>query len=102
MLMRGLRARFGELDIVVAALLGPPPPCQIQVTTGPDGLPRALIRRERIDVVVSIYESWRERRRWWGRPVERDYYRLETAESHVRVIFYDLRGERWLLERRRI
>ena len=100
--LRGLRARFGELVIVVAALLGPPPPCQIQVTTGPDGLPRALIRRERIDVVVSIYESWRERRRWWGRPVERDYYRLETAESHVRVIFYDLRGERWLLERRRI
>lgn len=100
--LRGLRARFGELVIVVAALLSPPSPCQIQVTTDPHGLPRALIWRERIDEVVSIYEGWRERRRWWGRPVERDYYRLETAGSHVRIIFYDLRGEQWLLERRRI
>jgi hypothetical protein len=100
--LRGLRARFGEVAIVVAALLGSPSPCQIQVTTNPEGLPKALVWRERIHQVVSVYESWRERRRWWNRPVERDYFRLETAGSRVWVVFRDLRVDRWLLERRRI
>jgi hypothetical protein len=87
--LRGLRERFGEMIVVVASLLGPPPP-------------RALVWRDRIRQVETIYETWRERRCWWSRPVERDYFRLETDEGHVRVIFRDVRSGRWLLERRHI
>jgi nucleotidyltransferase/DNA polymerase involved in DNA repair len=104
--LRRLRERFGEMIVVVASLLGPPPPRPIHVTTGPDGLPRALVWRDRIHEVETVYEVWRERRRWWSRPVERDYFRLETADGQVRVVFRDLgRGAgaaRWLLERRHI
>ncbi len=98
--LRRLRERFGEMIIVVASLLGPPPPRAVHVTIGPDGLPRALVLPDRILPVAQVYEHWRERRRWWARPVRRDYYRLETDDGRVRVVFRDLEGERWWLERR--
>ncbi len=100
--LRRLRERFGELIVVVASLVGPPPPRPIQVTTAPDGLPRALVWRDRIREVATVYETWRERRRWWSWPVERDYFRLETRDGQVRIIFRDRRKDRWLLERRHI
>lgn len=100
--LRSLRERFGEMIVVVASLLGPPPPRPIQVTTDPAGAPRALVWRDRIREVVAIYEMWRERRRWWSLPVERDYFRLETEDGQVRVIFCDVGAGRWLLERRHV
>jgi DNA polymerase-4 len=100
--LRGLRERFGELIIVVASLIGPPLPRPIQVTTSPRGVPRALVWRDRIRQVATVYEVWRERTRWWSLPRERDYYRLETKDGQVRVIFRDLRTDRWLLERRHV
>jgi DNA polymerase-4 len=104
--LRMLRERFGEMIVVVASLLGPPLPRPIHVTTGPDGMPRALVWRDRFHEVEVIYEVWRERRCWWSRPVERDYFRLETADGQVRVVFRDLGRDagagRWLLERRHI
>jgi hypothetical protein len=98
--LRGLRTRFGELAIVVAALVTPPPPAVIQVTLGSQGSPRALIWHDRIHQVSAVYECWRERRRWWGIPVERNYYRLETTSGEVKLIFHDLRERQWLMERR--
>jgi DNA polymerase-4 len=98
--LRGLRTRFGELVVVVAALIAPPPPCPIQVTFGLQGLPRALVWHDRIHQVSAVYECWRERRRWWGTPVERDYYRLETTSGEIKLIFHDLREGQWLMERR--
>jgi hypothetical protein len=90
------------LIIVVAALVGPPPPRPVQVTTGARGVPLALVWRDRIHEVAVVYETWRERRRWWGFPIERDYFRLETSEGQVNVVFRDVRSDRWFLERRRI
>jgi DNA polymerase-4 len=100
--LRRLRERFGELIVVVASLVAPPPPRPIQVTTDRHGLPRALVYRDRIREVAAVYETWRERRRWWSLPVERDYFRLETADGQVRVLFRDVRSGRWLLERRHV
>ncbi len=100
--VRLLRERFGEMIVVAASLLGPPPPQPVQVTTGPGGLPRAVAWSDRIREVTAIHETWREDTHWWSRPVERDYFRLETGDGQVRVIFHDLRSNRWLLERRHI
>ena len=100
--LRRLRERFGEMIIVVASLLGPPLPRPIQVTTDPAGLPRALVWCDRIRKVEAVYETWRERRCWWGQPVERDYFRLGTGDGQMRVVFCDVRTGRWLLERRHI
>jgi nucleotidyltransferase/DNA polymerase involved in DNA repair len=100
--LRRLRERFGEMIVVVASLLDPPLPQPVQVTTDPQGQPRAVVWRDRMREVAVVYEAWRERRRWWSRPVERDYFRLETADGQVRVVFRDVRADRWLLERRHI
>jgi len=100
--LRWLRERFGEMIVVVASLLSPPPPRPIQVTTGPDGVPRALVWRDHIREVETVYETWRERRCWWSWPVDRDYFRLETGDGQVRVVFRDVGADHWLLERRHI
>jgi len=100
--LRRLWDRFGELSVMVAALVIPPKPSLIQVTTNRDGSPRAVVWRERIQEVRCVYELWRERRQWWGQPVERDYFRLELADGQMRVIFRDVCTDRWLLERRHV
>jgi hypothetical protein len=116
--LRRLRDRFGELSVLIASLVVAPAPCPIQVTTGLKDLPSAVVWQERIWGVRSIYEHWRERRRWWGDPIERDYFRLEiedggdwvTAVSaatlgssrRMKVIFHDVRNDRWYMERRHI
>jgi DNA polymerase-4 len=116
--LRRLRDRFGEMVVAIAALATPPRPQPIQVTTDPDELPRAVVLRqgpamllgtssglawgERIREVRCVYELWRERRHWWGRPIERDYFRLELEDGQMRVVFHDVRADQWLLERRHI
>jgi DNA polymerase-4 len=130
--LRRLHDRFGELSVLVASLVVAPEPCPIQVTTDHHGNPRAVVWRERIRQVQTIYEHWRERRRWWSNPIERDYFRLEiqsrsrkpvsssriprstqvTASTQVttstqapgrmKVIFRDVRANQWYLERRHI
>jgi nucleotidyltransferase/DNA polymerase involved in DNA repair len=103
---RRLRQRFGEFIIQVAALVAPPPPQPIQVVKNADGKVQALVWPDHLAGVVRLYEHWRVRRRWWGRPIRRNYYRLETAEPRVRanhgvrVVFHDLETDRWWLERR--
>lgn len=100
--LRRLRDRFGEMVVLVASLLGPPPPRSVEVALGEDGLPCALALPDRILRVVRVYEHWRERRRWWARAVLRDYYRLELGDGQVRVVFRELEGGRWWMERRYI
>ena len=100
--LRRLRNRFGELSVLVASLVVAPEPCSIQVTTSCDGLPRAVVWHERIQEVASIYEHWRERRRWWSRPIERDYFRVEIGDGRMKVVFRDVRADQWYMERRHI
>lgn len=100
--LRRLWERFGELSVVVASLVIPPQPSPIHVTTDQDGLPRAIVWREHIREVRCVYELWRERRRWWGQPIERDYFRLGLEDGQMRVVFRDVKANRWLLERRHI
>jgi hypothetical protein len=97
--LRRLRARFGEWVIRVAALLGPPAPRPVQVTTTHAGHPRALVFPDRIVPVRRLYEHWRVRRRWWATYESHDYYRLETRTDEVRVVFHDRQADAWYLER---
>jgi hypothetical protein len=120
--LRRLWDRFGELSVLVASLVGAPAPSPIQVTTDPNNLPRAVVWRERIWEVHTIYEHWRERRRWWSRPIARDYFRVEIergktqppgssqsskskqetspSPGRMQVIFRDVEANQWFVERR--
>ena len=111
--LRRLKARFGELVLMIASFISQPDPRPIEVRTSPEGLPTILSWIEgsglfshtgnrRVYRVQCIYEHWRERRFWWAQPVERDYYRLEDNAGSVRLIYLDLRTAKWWLERRRL
>ncbi len=100
--LRQLWERFGKLSVVVASLVVPPQPCPIQVTTARDGLPRAIVWRDRLREVRRVHELWRERRQWWEQPIERDYFRLELDDGQMRVVFHEVQANQWLLERRHI
>ena len=100
--LRRLRARFGEVIIMVASLIHPPRPRPIKVTMGTNDVPLAIAWSDRIYRVCHIYEHWRERRYWWTQPIVRNYYRLEDATGQVRLIYQDLLTSQWWLERRKI
>jgi hypothetical protein len=100
--LRRLWNRFGDLSVLVASLVVAPAPRPIQVTTDRETLPQAVVWHERIWEVESIYEHWRDRRRWWSRPVERDYFRLELEGGRIKVVFRDVETDRWYVERRHI
>jgi nucleotidyltransferase/DNA polymerase involved in DNA repair len=105
--LRRLKARFGEFIVMVASLISPPQPRPITIIAGPDNAPRTLIwetegRARRTHRVRHIYEHWRVRRRWWGQPIRRDYYRLEDDAGAVRLVYRDLNTDAWWLERRRL
>ena len=51
-------------------------------------------------VVDSIREDWVIEDRWWnGLPVRRRYFELVLADGRNVVVFHDLAGERWLMQR---
>ena len=50
--------------------------------------------------VDSIREDWVVEDRWWsGRPVRRRYFELVLADGRDVVVFHDLAGGRWLVQR---
>jgi hypothetical protein len=100
--LRRLRERFGDMIVMIASLVGPPEPSALLVTTDLGGMPCALVWRDRIREVTLIYETWRARTNWWRLPIERDYFRLETSDGRMRVVFHDLESDQWLLERRHV
>jgi len=106
--LRRLRDRFGELSILIASLVVAPAPRPILVTTDCRGIPRSIVWHERIREVQSIHEHWRERRLWWRRPIERDYFRLgiegrsRQTPGQMKVVFHDVQADRWYMERRHI
>ena len=100
--LRLLRQRFGEQIVMVASLLGPPLPKPIKVTLNADRTPATLEWGGKTRSVSQVYEVWRERRSWWGLPVDRDYYRIETSRGASHVVFRQIGTNQWMLDRRHL
>jgi DNA polymerase IV len=98
--LRMLRRRFGEAVVQLASVIGPPLPLPIQVDVTSDGVPVQLRWGGWSRRVASIYEAWREQRRWWDQPVVRHYYQVETGVQAIFTVFQDAAGC-WFLDRRR-
>lgn len=61
-----------------------------------DGRPRTVDGR----AVDAVRESWLVEDRWWdGNPVRRRYWEIVTTCGRNVVVFHDLRGGRWFLQR---
>ena len=74
--------------------LGAPRPAQVRA--GPGGVPTALGRT----AVDSVREDWVVEDRWWNaNPVRRRYFELVLTDGRNVVVFHDLLGGRWLVQR---
>jgi hypothetical protein len=61
-----------------------------------DGRPLVVDGRE----VEAVRESWLVEDRWWnGNPVRRRYWEVVTTAGHDLVVFHDLRGGGWFVQR---
>jgi hypothetical protein len=61
-----------------------------------DGRPRSVDGR----VVDAVRESWLVEDRWWnGSPVRRRYWEVVTTCGRNVVVFHDLRGGKWFVQR---
>jgi hypothetical protein len=74
--------------------LGSPEPAA--VAADPHGVPLAVGPAE----VDSVREEWVVEDRWWtGRPLRRRYFELVLANGRNVVVFHDLVGGEWFMQR---
>ncbi len=91
--------RFGEATVRVAALFGPPLPLPIEVELDGNGQPLRFRLGGRGYAVLIVDETWREERRWWDRPIRRDYFRVQVGDGSPRTLYQDLDRMTWHLDR---
>jgi hypothetical protein len=61
-----------------------------------DGRPLAVAGR----AVDAVRESWLVEDRWWnGSPIRRRYWEVVTTCGRDLVVFHDLRGGSWFMQR---
>ena len=71
-------------------------PRPARVRAGPGGAPIAVGHTP----VDCVREDWVVEDRWWtGRPVRRRYFELVLTDGRNTVVFHDLAGGRWYLQR---
>jgi CO dehydrogenase/acetyl-CoA synthase delta subunit len=71
-------------------------PRRVSVLADDDGRPAQVGGRE----VDAVRESWLIEDRWWtDRPLRRRYWEVVTTCGRNDVVFHDLEGGRWWLQR---
>jgi hypothetical protein len=71
-------------------------PRQVKVEAGEGGRPRRIGDRE----VEAVRESWLVEDRWWtDRPVRRRYWEIVTVCGRDVVVYHDLVGGGWFIQR---
>lgn len=74
-------------------------PPEIEVRANINGVPVSLVRNGRREKVTGIYERWRVADEWWGKEVERDYFRIKTSAGLVCDIFRETTSGNWYLSK---
>jgi hypothetical protein len=71
-------------------------PLQASVRAGAGGVPATLEGTP----VDAVREEWVVEDRWWsGRPLRRRYFELVLADGRNAVVFRDLVGGNWFVQR---
>jgi hypothetical protein len=77
-----------------ARRIGAPRPVAVEV--GRDRRPAGVAGRR----VEAVREDWVVEDRWWtGRPLRRRYFELVLADGRNVVVFHDLEGGGWRIQR---
>ncbi len=71
----------------------------IQVRTDRGELPRRITWRGQAHEVEHITREWRVHLDWWREATWRSYYKLTTTSGLLVIIYRDLPGDDWFLQR---
>lgn len=71
----------------------------VKVQDSGDGQPQRIIWREQSHNITAITRRWRVRTDWWREAVWREYFKVTTDTGMLLIIFHDLRGNEWYLQR---
>ena len=63
------------------------------------GTPLRFQWRSSLHIVQSIAKRWRVDEEWWRGRVWREYFKLSTNSGMLVIIFHDLIGGEWFLQR---
>ena len=74
---------------------GPP----LAVLTDDKGVPQSFEWREDVHHTNTICNSWRVHSDWWKSSIWRDYYKIETTDGILCIIYRDLVIDSWHLAR---
>ncbi len=72
---------------------------RIKVIAEVEGEPRVLFLGSKRERVREVSNRWRMQEEWWRRERIREYYRVITESGRLCLIFQDLLGGGWFLER---
>lgn len=76
-----------------------PAPMRIKVIAEVEGEPFAFFLNGKREKVREVSNRWRMQEEWWRRERIREYYRVITESGRLCLIFQDLLGGGWFLER---
>ncbi|RLC91771.1 MAG: hypothetical protein DRI39_09685 [Chloroflexi bacterium] len=74
-------------------------PEEIRVTANTSGVPLTLCRHGTGEEVTAIYEQWKVADQWWGKDIERCYFRVKTSRGLVCDIYHETGTNSWYLSR---
>jgi hypothetical protein len=74
-------------------------PEEIAVKTNASGAPLTLSRNGVREKVTAIYERWKIADQWWGKEIERHYFRVRTSKGLVLDIYHEIGTKNWYLSK---
>jgi len=74
-------------------------PEEIKVSSNMRGIPLSLTRNGKREKITKIYEHWRVADEWWGKEIQRDYFRIKTSKGLACDIYHDIVANLWYLSR---
>ena len=74
-------------------------PEEIKVSSNVKGVPLSLTRNGKREKISSIYQHWRVTDEWWGKEIQRDYFRVKTSKGLACDIYHDIAANSWYLSK---
>ena len=71
----------------------------IEVMDDKEIFPQRLLWQGQTHTITEITRRWRIKSDWWDEPIWRDYFKLTTDTGLLLIIFHDLLGGQWYLQR---
>lgn len=71
----------------------------IQVVQSSTEIPGRFTWQGQTHHVEEISKQWRVKVDWWHEPIWRDYFKVTTTTGLLVILYHDLHGDDWYLQR---